>query len=281
MKKIGKEQVRKARQTLAKYKEGKAVLDKRIVSNEQWWKLRHWGEIGYDKDDTRPMPASAWLFNSLANKHADAMDNIPEPAVLPREKSDEEVAKQLSLILPAILERCGYEKLYSDGWWYKLKNGSMCTAVVWDPDADGGMGDIAIRNADILNLFWEPGIKDIEESANLFYVTLVDRERLNLMYPELLGEDTESVAGGTENVEKYKTEDKTDDSAKVEVVDWYYKKTINGRKQLCYCKFCGDRVIYSSETMKAVPTDSINTAVIPLLWIRCLCRRERRADSAT
>ena len=73
MKKIGKEQVRKARQTLAKYKEGKAVLDKRIVSNEQWWKLRHWGEIGYDKDDTRPMPASAWLFNSLANKHADAM----------------------------------------------------------------------------------------------------------------------------------------------------------------------------------------------------------------
>ena len=247
MKKIGKEQVRKARQTLAKYKEGKAVLDKRIVSNEQWWKLRHWGEIGYDKDDTRPMPASAWLFNSLANKHADAMDNIPEPAVLPREKSDEEVAKQLSLILPAILERCGYEKLYSDGWWYKLKNGSMCTAVVWDPDADGGMGDIAIRNVDILNLFWEPGIKDIEESANLFYVTLVDRERLNLMYPELLGEDTESVAGGTENVEKYKTEDKTDDSAKVEVVDWYYKKTINGRKQLCYCKFCGDRVIYSSE----------------------------------
>ena len=247
MKKIGKEQVRKARQTLAKYKEGKAVLDKRIVSNEQWWKLRHWGEIGCDKDDTRPMPASAWLFNSLANKHADAMDNIPEPAVLPREKSDEEVAKQLSLILPAILERCGYEKLYSDGWWYKLKNGSMCTAVVWDPDADGGMGDIAIRNADILNLFWEPGIKDIEESANLFYVTLVDRERLNLMYPELLGEDTESVAGGTGNVEKYKTEDKTDDSAKVEVVDWYYKKTINGRKQLCYCKFCGDRVIYSSE----------------------------------
>lgn len=211
MKKIGKEQVRKARQTLAKYKEGKAVLDKRIVSNEQWWKLRHWGEIGYDKDDTRPMPASAWLFNSLANKHADAMDNIPEPAVLPREKSDEEVAKQLSLILPAILERCGYEKLYSDGWWYKLKNGSMCTAVVWDPDADGGMGDIAIRNVDILNLFWEPGIKDIEESANLFYVTLVDRERLNLMYPEFFGEDTESVAGGTENVEKYKTEDKTDD----------------------------------------------------------------------
>ena len=112
MKKIGKEQVRKARQTLAKYKEGKAVLDKRIVSNEQWWKLRHWGEIGYDKDDTRPMPASAWLFNSLANKHADAMDNIPEPAVLPREKSDEEVAKQFHAHFSRIAYTKGGEKCH-------------------------------------------------------------------------------------------------------------------------------------------------------------------------
>ena len=247
MKKIGKEQVLSAIQTLGRYKEGKAVLDKRIVSNEQWWKMRHWGEIGYDNDDTRPMPASAWLFNSLANKHADAMDNIPEPAVLPREKSDEEAAKQLSLILPAILERCGYEKLYSDGWWYKLKNGSMCQAVVWDPEIDGGRGDIAIRNVDILRLFWEPGVKDIEESANLFYVTLVDRERLYGMYPQLRDDIEDGVSGGTDRVERYKTDDKTDDSGKAEVVDWYYKRIVDGKKQLCYCRFCGERVLYSSE----------------------------------
>ena len=87
--KIGKEQVLAAAGILKKYKQGKSVLEKRIVSNEQWWKMRHWGEICSDSDDTAPRPASAWLFNSLANKHADAMDNIPEPSVLPRERSDE------------------------------------------------------------------------------------------------------------------------------------------------------------------------------------------------
>lgn len=38
---IGKEEVLKATQTLQKYKEGKANLEKRIIDNEQWYKLRH------------------------------------------------------------------------------------------------------------------------------------------------------------------------------------------------------------------------------------------------
>lgn len=241
--KIGRAQVLAAAAVLRKYKEGKAVLDKRIVSNEQWWKMRHWAEIGYEPDDTRPQPASAWLFNSIANKHADAMDNIPEPSVLPREQGDEECARQLSLLLPAVLERCGFEKLYSDGWWYKLKNGTACQAVVWDPALEDGRGDIAIRNVDILNLFWQPGIKELEESANLFYVSLVDKEQLREMYPGL----KDGISEETVNVEKYRTDDRTDDSGKAEVVDWYYKKTVGGKKILHYCRFCGDKVLYSSE----------------------------------
>lgn len=241
--KIGRAQVLAAAAVLRKYKEGKAVLDKRIVSNEQWWKMRHWAEIGYEPDDTRPQPASAWLFNSIANKHADAMDNIPEPSVLPREQGDEECARQLSLLLPAVLERCGFEKLYSDGWWYKLKNGTACQAVVWDPALEDGRGDIAIRNVDILNLFWQPGIKELEESANLFYVSLVDKEQLREMYPGL----KDGISEETVNVEKYRTDDRTDDSGKAEVVDWYYKKTAGGKKILHYCRFCGDKVLYSSE----------------------------------
>lgn len=241
--KIGRAQVLAAAAVLRKYKEGKAVLDKRIVSNEQWWKMRHWAEIGYEPDDTSPQPASAWLFNSIANKHADAMDNIPEPSVLPREQGDEECARQLSLLLPAVFERCGFEKLYSDGWWYKLKNGTACQAVVWDPALEDGRGDIAIRNVDILNLFWQPGIKELEESANLFYVSLVDKEQLCEMYPGL----KDGISEETVNVEKYRTDDRTDDSGKAEVVDWYYKKTAGGKKILHYCRFCGDKVLYSSE----------------------------------
>ena len=67
---------------------------------------------------------SAWLFNTILNKHADAMDNQPEPVVLPREEGDADAARVLGEVLPVILEQCGMQRLYSDLWWYKLKAGT-------------------------------------------------------------------------------------------------------------------------------------------------------------
>ena len=100
-KKIGREQLIRAEQTLKKYKAGKANLENRIISNEQWWKMRHWDEIR-TKNTNEPKPTSAWMFNSLANKHADAMDNYPEPNILPREAMDKAEAKKLSSIVPVL-----------------------------------------------------------------------------------------------------------------------------------------------------------------------------------
>ena len=71
---IGREQIQKAQLTLNKYKEGKANLEQRIVENEQWYKLRHWECMRKEKTN-QVEPSSGWLFNSIANKHADAMDN--------------------------------------------------------------------------------------------------------------------------------------------------------------------------------------------------------------
>ena len=39
---IGPDEVRAAYQTLLKYKAGKANLEKRIIDNQQWYKLRQW-----------------------------------------------------------------------------------------------------------------------------------------------------------------------------------------------------------------------------------------------
>ncbi len=240
---VKQERVRRAASALKRYKAGKAELERRIVSNEQWWKLRHWGEIPQGEYDRgRPRPTSAWLFNSIANKHADAMDNIPEPTVLPREQSDRQCAEQLSKIIPALLEKCDYERLYSEMWWYKLKNGSCCQAVLWDPELDNGRGDIAIKNVDILNLFWEPGIKDIQQSPNLFYVRLCDNGTLEEKYPELKGR-----LGGRGILTDYKYDESIDNSEKSEVVDRYYKIMRDGKKQLHFSRFVGDVELYCSE----------------------------------
>ena len=46
--KIGTEQIRKASETLRKYKEGKARLEQKIIANEEFWKLRQWNYMNDD-----------------------------------------------------------------------------------------------------------------------------------------------------------------------------------------------------------------------------------------
>lgn len=247
-KKISTKEIHEAQEILNRYKQGKANLEKRIISNEQWWKMRHWGELSdsasaVESDPLRPRPVSAWLFNSLANKHADAMDNYPEPTILPRELSDEQTAQTLSDVLPVVLEHNDYEQTYSDGWWQKLKGGSMCQAVLWNSRKDNGIGDIDICNIDLLNLYWESGISDIQKSPNLFYLSLEDTEALKQRYPEFANKS----GGDSIAVSKYKYDDNVDTSEKSTVVDWYYKVWDGTKCKLHYCKFCGDTVLYASE----------------------------------
>ena len=126
--------VKKGEELLRKYMDGKKNLDKRIVENEQWYKMLHWEQIR-DKDNG-PRTASAWLFNSLANKHADAMDNYPQPSFLPREEGDKADAEVLSKIVPVILKQNNFEQAYNDAWHDKLKSGTGVYKVFWDKDKD-------------------------------------------------------------------------------------------------------------------------------------------------
>lgn len=241
--KIGKEEVRKASKILSDYKSCKINLEKRIIENDRWWKLQHWGLIRSENPND-PKPASAWLFNCIANKHADAMDSCPEPCVLPREKDDTQDARILSKIIPVILEYNEFEKVYSDVWWYKLKTGTGCYGVFWNNSKENGLGDVDIRQLDILNMFWESGIKNIQDSRNVFTVELVENEVLIGRYPFLNGK---LASGGGIDVAKYVYDDNVNTETKSAVVDWYYKKCIDGKEVLHYCKFVGDEVLYSSE----------------------------------
>jgi hypothetical protein len=238
---IGKEQIQKANFTLQKYKEGKANLEKRIVDNERWYKLRHWECMRKEKKEIQPV--SAWLFNCIANKHADAMDNFPSPNVLPREEGDKGEAEMLTSILPVILDQCEFEETYSDVMNYKLKMGTGVYGVFWDKSKLNGLGDISIRKIDIINLFWESGIMDIQKSRNLFHVELADNDILVQFYPQLAGK----LGSTTMDITKYVYDDTVDTTNKSLVVDWYYKKSENGRTVLHYCKYVNDEVLFATE----------------------------------
>ena len=238
---IGKTQVQDAYQTLLRYKEGKANLETKIVDNEQWYKIRHWECMRDTKKDVQP--ASAWLFNCIANKHADAMDNFPSPNILPREEGDKGEAEMLSSIVPVVLDQNEFEQTYSDVWHYKLKTGTGVYGVFWDNTKLNGLGDISIKKVDLINLFWESGITDIQKSRNVFHVELADNDLLVGKYPQLAGKLGES----TLDVNKYVYDDAVDTTNKSAVIDWYYKKNQNGRTVLHYCKFVNDEVLFATE----------------------------------
>ena len=240
---IGKEAVQKATQILKKYKEGKANLERRIVDNEQWYKLRHWESMR--KSGTGVVePTSAWLFNCIANKHADAMDNFPSPNVLPREEGDKGEAEMLTSIIPVILEQNDFEQTYDEVWNYKLKSGTGVYGVFWDSSKLNGLGDISICKVDLINLFWESGITDIQKSRNVFHVELADNEILLGQYPQLMGK----LSTATIDIAKYVYDDSVDTTEKSVVVDWYYKKVNSQGKQILhYCKFVNDVVLFATE----------------------------------
>ena len=245
---IGTEQVAKATALLQRYKTGKAALDKRIVDNELWFRMQHWANYQNEMMEGKPKPSSGWLFNSIANKHADAMDNYPEPNVLPRAADDEQTAKVLSKILPVLLEQAEYEQVYSDTWWRKLKQGTGVKGIFWDPGLRNGVGDISIKSMDLLMMYWEPGVMDIQDSPNLFSLAVADNEQLKAQYPQLEGH-----TGSTLEVAKYIHDQSIDTSDKSVVVDWYYKRPDEtGRMVLHYCKFCNGVVLYASQNDPAL-----------------------------
>ena len=241
---IGREQVQKARLTLQKYKEGKANLEQKIIESEQWYKLRNWECMRKNSENQDQVePVSGWLFNSIANKHADAMDNFPTPNILPREEGDKAEAEMLTSIVPVILQQNNFEETYDIEVDDKLKGGTGVYGVFWDSKKLNGLGDISIEQQDVLSLFWEPGITDIQKSRNFFHVDLRENDVLEGEYPKLEGK----LGSSTLDVSQYMYDDNVDTTTKSAVIDWYYKKRQGNRTVLHFCKFVNDEVLFATE----------------------------------
>lgn len=241
---IGRQQVLEATQTLQKYKQGKANLEARVIANEQWWKLQNDEDARQrlrpgDVQETK----SAWLWNVISAHHATSMDNYPAPNILPHEESDQQEAATLSSIVPVVLAQNNFEDTYSDVEWRRAIAGTGFYKVMWDAKKLNGLGDISVVQTDILNLFWEPGIVDLQASHNMFHVELMANEDIEDQFPQAKGR----LSTPTVTVSEYVWDDTIDTTGKSAVVDWYYKRSVNGKTVLHYCRYVNDVVLYSSE----------------------------------
>ena len=244
--KIGAEQLKAFTKTLEEYKAGKVQTEQRILASENWWKLRN--SIEEQKDskaagDDGFKAVSGWLHNVIVSKHADAMKAFPEPNILPREQGDKGEALMLSAIIPCILEQNNFEATYSDVQWQKLKTGTGCYKVVWDTSKLNGLGDIHVEKVNLLNVYWEPGVTDIQRSRYFFHTELWDKDILEERYPQL----KDKLKGQSFLSTKFLYDDHVKTENKHTVIEVYYHKYIQGKNTLQYCRYVGDQVIFATE----------------------------------
>ena len=247
-KKIGAKEVTEASQILQKYKSGKARLEQKIIANEEFWKLRQWNYMNDGKGDFKP--ATPYLWSCIQSRYSDAMDSYPTCNVKPRQKDDQMEAEKLTSIIPVVMEQNRFEETYSDVAWYTLKHGGGVYGIFWDTSKHNGLGDIAIRKVDFINLFWESGITNIQDSEHLFHTELVSNKALEHRYPQCVGK----LGGQSVSLAKYLYDDQVDTTDKSVVVDWYYHTNYNGKKVLQYCKYVNDIVLYATENEVLPPS---------------------------
>ena len=256
MKVIGAEQLQAFTKILEEYKAGKVQTEQRILASENWWKLRNSIEEQKDSEaaaDEGFKAVSGWLHNVIVSKHADAMKAYPEPNVLPREEGDKGEAMMLSAIIPCILEQNNFEATYSNAMWQKLKTGTSCYKVVWDKSKLGGLGDIHVERVNLLNVYWEPGVTDIQKSRYFFSTELWDKDVLEERYPQLKGK----LKGQSFFSTKFLYDDHVKTENKHTVIEVYYHKYIQGKNTLQYCRYVGDQVIFATENEVQRPTKPV------------------------
>lgn len=244
--------IREAQSRCQDYWQRMSGLEQRLIENERYYRQQCYYTKDPDERKSLPERGSAYLLNAIINKTADMMDNYPQPTILPREESDEQAADVLSKIVPVVLERNNFVKTYYECSMEKIKDGFSVYGVFWNPVKDN-IGEVEVRRIDALNMRWEPGITDIQDSKEIFVLSEYDTDTLKDMYPDIL----RNIQGGSDmgELSHYDSDDDLQHEKKSIVYDWYYKKTIprNIAGQvfpvtvLHYAKFCEGKLLYASE----------------------------------
>ena len=248
--KIDPDFISKALRMYQKYKGDKAELHKRIVDNNKWYKSNYSRLLNPETNETEP--ATAFIFSAIENKYADAIDNFPVPNLLEREPSDTQTAKILSKIIPVQLEMSGYKKVYKDNWRRKLKHGTAVYGVFYNENKK----DIDIRALDILSVFCDMHVRDVQDSQFLFITNAVDNDILKEAYP-----DFKALFHGDASVESYSGIHQIED--RTEVIDCYYKKADG---TLHMIKFVGATVIDSTEDTEGYENGLYEHGMYPAIF---------------
>lgn len=236
--------INRAQELLKKYMDYMTPIHEKMIENEQWYKSRHWEYIRNQKYKDDPEPTTAFVLSTVLQKHADAMDYYPKPNLLPRAADDTDEAKRLSEIIPVELEWNDFYDTWDKVWYDKLKLGSGIYGVLFDPNANNGIGGNVIKSIDPINFYCDPFVSKLSDSKGVFISALIDKEDFAAQFPD----NSIERAGKLFEPKNYLSGSKRDTTEMILVIDYYYlKANDNGEVTVQFLKFAGDEKLYWSE----------------------------------
>ena len=240
------EEAIRLRKALTFYRQAKQEADRAVLTDEDWFRAKHWKYMKGNQPSLGHEPTTPFILNAVWHKHADAMDHYPEPIFLEREPNDRPLAEALSKIVPLVLEKNDFERVYSDVWWQKIKHGTGIYYVGWDNSKENGLGDIVIRKVDLLRFYTEPHIDDIQQSRYVFVLSLSDTAELKRRYPDKrIVSDADAIT-----LESYSgCYDPVELNGKSCLIDCYEKmRNSQGKEVVHLTKMVGETILYSTKT---------------------------------
>ena len=224
--------ITKAWDAYLRYRGDKENLTARVRENMRSYRAAY--AMLYNEKNNQTMPKTAYILSAVENKYADYLDNIPQPNFLARESADEETARILSKIVPAQLEMSGFSAAYKRDARQKL----ICGTGIYGIFYDRREREIIVKSLDIMNVFCDMNVTDVQKSQFLFITDIIDNDILREAYPEY-----EELFDGDVCAPGYENDRRLYDSS--EVIDCYYKK----RGKVHLIKFCNETVIAASEDL--------------------------------
>lgn len=230
---VSREFIARALDAYKTYKADKEQLISRIRDNELFYRASYI-QSGY-RLNSELVCDTPFIFSAIENARAAAIDSYPAPNILEREPDGSRTAELLSKIVPAQLDISEFKRVYKENMRSKLKFGTAVYGVFYNELT----GNIDIRAVDILDIYVDMHLSDIQDSQFLFISAAVENDLLRERYPEHA-----HLFSGNAEVEtlcqSYTLKNRSS------VLDCYYKKTDG---TLHMIKFCHNTVISATEDM--------------------------------
>lgn len=124
------------------------------------------------------------LKSTFNNCVADQMDNMPEAVLLPETGALQEVAEDLTDVVRFVMALNNYESLHRRRVEDCFATGTSITQIAWDPDMDGGRGNVAVIRWPVESFLWDPAAETLQDARALFKVSWHPISWYRQHYPE-------------------------------------------------------------------------------------------------